>query len=298
MLRINTISQLHEMMGFSKPKHPLISIIDAEELEIVEEQLGIKVSSEFYMISLKDKNCGAEYGKNSFDFDEGVLVFTAPNQIKTFHEPIAKGDIKGWMLYFHPDLIRGTYLGSEIDNYSFFDYEVFEALHLSDEEEKVIEDCKEKIRSEYEQRIDNHSQRVIVSNLELLLNYCLRFYERQFNTRKIQNSGIAANFDKQLKQYFKQEAHLELGIPSTDYFAEKANLSPHYFSDLLSKETGRTPKDHINAFIIEKAKDRLAGSKKSVSEIAYELGFNYPHYFNRVFKQKTGKTPLEYRNMN
>ena len=285
-------------MGFPKPKHPLISIIDASELVILEEQLGVKVSNDFYMISLKDRNCGAEYGKNSFDFDEGVLVFTGPKQTKTFHEPIAKGDIEGWMLYFHPDLIRGTGLGSTIDEYSFFDYEVFEALHLSDEEEKVIEDCVAKIKSEYEQRIDNHSQRVIVSNLELLLNYCLRFYERQFNTRKVQNSGVVAEFEKELKRYFKEEIHLQSGIPSADYFAEKANLSLHYFSDLVKKETSRTPKDQINEYVIEKAKDKLLGTNNAVSEIAYELGFNYPHYFNRVFKSKTGKTPMEYRNMN
>lgn len=296
--KVKSISQLHTLLGFAKPKHPLISLIDASKIQVTEEEVGSKVIHDFYMISLKDKSCGVEYGRNSFDFDEGVMVFSAPGQTYSPTKAIQKGDIEGWMLYFHPDLIRNTHLAEHIDDYSFFNYDVYEALHLSEEEEDTMNNCVTNIKSEYEQRIDNHSQRVIVSNLELLLNYCLRFYERQFNTRTSQNKDIVSQFEKELKTYFNKELQLEKGLPSIQFFAEKAHLSQHYFSDLLKKETGRTPKDHINDFVVEKAKNLLLGSENSISEIAYDLGFNYPHYFTRLFKSKTGYTPLEYRSLN
>ena len=297
-IRIHTISRLHALLGFEKPKHPLISLIDASRLHVAENEVGAKIISDFYMISLKDKSCGVEYGRNTFDFEEGVMVFSAPGQTYTTTRAIHTGDIHGWMLYFHPDLIRNTHLGNHIDDYSFFNYDTYEALHLSEDEEKIIDDCIQNIKSEYEQRIDNHSQRVIVSNLDLLLSYCLRFYERQFNTRTSQSKDIVAQFEKDLKTYFATHQNLESGLPSIQYFAEKAHLSKHYFSDLLKKETGRTPKDHINDFVIEKAKNLLLASKDSVSKIAYNLGFNYPHYFTRLFKSKTGYTPVEYRSLN
>ena len=250
------------------------------------------------MVSLKDKSCGVEYGRNSLDFDEGVMSFSAPGQVYRPTRTYQKGDIKGWMLFFHPDLIRNTHLGGFIDHYSFFNYDVYEALHLSEEEEKTMNSCVANIKSEYEQRIDNHSQRVIVSHLELLLNYCLRFYERQFNTRTNQSKDIITQFESELKKYFKAEKHIDSGLPSIKYFADSAHLSQHYFSDLIKKETGRKPKDHINDFVVEKAKNLLLSTEQSVSEIAYELGFNYPHYFTRLFKSKTGRTPVEYRNLN
>jgi AraC-like DNA-binding protein len=298
VIRIKSISQLHSLLGFGKPKHPLISLIDASKLNVQQNEVGIKISYDFYMISLKDKSCGVEYGRKSFDFEEGVMVFSAPGQVYSPTKVIKQGDIHGWMLYFHPDLIRNTHLGNQIDDYSFFNYEVFEALHLSEEEEKTINTSVSNIKNEYEQRIDNHSQRVIVSNIELLLNYCLRFYERQFNTRTNQNKDIISQFEKELKKYFDTNQHLEDGLPSIQYFANKAHFSQHYFSDLLKKETGRSTKDHINDFVIEKAKNLLLGSEQSISEIAYDLGFNYPHYFTRLFKAKTGHTPLEYRTLN
>ena len=296
--KVKSISQLHSLLGFPKPKHPLISLIDASKIQVTEEEIGSKLIYDFYMISLKDKSCGVEYGRNSFDFDEGVMVFSAPGQVYTPTHSIQAGDIQGWMLYFHPDLIRNTNLGDIIDEFSFFNYDVVEALHLSEDEEMTIDTTVNNIKSEYSQRIDNHSQRVIVSNLELLLNYCLRFYERQFNTRTNQSKDVISQFEKELKKYFKSEQHFELGLPSIQHFADIAHLSQHYFSDLIKKETGRKPKDHINEFVVEKAKDLLLGTEQSVSEIAYELGFNYPHYFTRLFKSKTGYTPVEYRNMN
>lgn len=298
IIEIKSIHQLHQSLGLEKPKHPLISIIDASVINVPESKIGLKFISDLYMIAQKDKSCGVEYGRNHFDFEEGVMVYTAPKQSQVITQPIQTGDLTGWILYFHPDLIRGTHLSDQMDEYSFFNYEVFEALHLSEEEEYLVNNCITNIRYEYQQRIDNHSQRVIASNLELLLNYSLRFYERQFNTRRSQNVGVVAEFEKKLKQYFSKEQYLENGIPSIQYFAEQVHLSAHYLSDLLKKETGRSAKDHINNVIVEKAKEMLLATNHSVSEIAYDLGFNYPHYFTRLFKSKTGHTPVAYRNLN
>lgn len=285
-------------MGLGKPKHPLISIIDTTEIEVTENEVGARIVYDFYMIAMKDKSCGVEYGRNSFDFNEGVMTFSAPGQVYKPTRGIEKGEINGWMLFVHPDLIRNTGLGSQMHDYTFFDYDVFEALHLSEEEEQTVNNSVLNIQHEYEQRIDNHSQRVIVSNLELLLNYCLRFYERQFNTRSNQSSGVVVQFEKALHQYFDQELNLEQGLPSIQHFADIAHLSQHYFSDLIKKETGRSTKDHINDFVVERAKNLLLSSDNSVSEIAYDLGFNYPHYFTRLFKSRTGHTPVEFRNLN
>ena len=298
IIKIKSISQLHEIMGWGKPKHPLISIVEAERLSVTEAELGVKFLSDLYSISLKDKDCGVEYGRNTFDFEEGVLIFTGPKQMASITKAIEPGDIHGWMLYFHPDLIYGTHLGQHIQDYTFFGYDVFEALHLSEDEEKRVIDCMLGIKEESEQRIDNHSQRVIVSNLELLLNYSLRFYERQFNTRKKQSSGVVAQFQKELNQYFAANLQEEKGLPSLKYFSEKIHLSTHYLSDLLKKETGRAAKEHINDFVVEKAKNLLLGTNETITEIAYDLGFNYPHYFTRMFKSRTGVTPLEYRSLN
>ena len=254
IIRVRSISQLHSLLGFEKPKHPLISLIDVSQTHIPEYGIGMKIIYDIFMISLKDKSCGVEYGRNTLDFDEGVMSFSAPGQVYRPTRTYQKGDINGWMLYFHPDLIRNTHLGEHIDEFSFFNYDVYEALHLSEKEEETMNNCVANIKSEYEQRIDNHSQRVIVSNLELLLNYCLRYYERQFNTRTSQHKDIVAQFEKELKTYFKKELQLEDGLPSIQFFAEKAHLSQHYFSDLLKKETGRGPKDHINDFVWKKPK--------------------------------------------
>ncbi|MEM1321187.1 MAG: helix-turn-helix transcriptional regulator [Bacteroidota bacterium] len=298
ILEIKSINQLHQTLGLGKPKHPLITVFDAQKIAVSENEVGAKVIPYLYMIAVKDKSCGIEYGRNHFDFAEGVMVFTAPRQASTLTHVIHPGDIRGWMLYFHPDLIHGTHLGQQIEEYSFFNYETYEALHLSEDEEKIINDCIHNIEGEYNQRIDSHSQRVIVSNLELLLNYCLRYYERQFNTRKKQNIGTVSQFEKELRQYFAANTQEIEGLPSIKYFSDKIHLSPHYLSDLLKKETGRSAKDHINDFVIEKAKTLLLSTEHSISEIAYDLGFNYPHYFTRLFKSRTGCSPMEYRSLN
>ena len=295
ILKIKSITQLHDLMGFEKPKHPLVSVVDVSQLVITEEMLHIKVSMDLYYIGLKSGDCGIKYGRHSYDFEEGVLAFQAPNQVFSATSTVEFDQQSGWMLYFHPDLIRTTPLGENIDEYTFFSYDVHEALHLSDKEKQTLTDCISKIKEEYNERIDNHSQRVIVSNLELLLNYCSRFYERQFNTRTAQNKDVVSLVETALKEYYKKGQLEEYGPPSIHYLADKVNLSHNYLSDLLKKETGRSAKDHINDFLVDKAKNLLLSTEDSVAEIAYSLGFNYPHYFSRLFKTKTGFTPQKYR---
>jgi AraC-like DNA-binding protein len=285
-------------MRLEKPKHPLIAIIDTEKLAYGEETIGKRFSSELFCIALKDSSCGIDYGRNHYDFDEGVLMFTAPEQIISVNKPQELNQVKGWMLYFHPDLIRKTTLGEKIDSFNFFNYEVNEALHLSDQEQNVLTQIVELIKNEIKERIDNHSQQVLVSNIELLLNYSVRFYERQFNTRSASNFDIVSKVEVLLKDYYKNNELIDKGQPTIQYLANQCHLSPSYLSDLLAKETGRSAKDHINDFLVEKAKNLLLSSTDSISGIAYTLGFNYPHYFGRLFKQKTGKTPQEYRQLN
>lgn len=298
IISIKSISQLHQWNGFESPNHPLISVIDVSQTEILEEHVGIRSSSDLYVIGLKDRSCGNQYGRNHYDFDEGVLFFYAPNQVQSFLRAYKKGEVKGWMIVFHPDLIRNTPLGKRIDTYNFFNYSVYEALHVSEAEQASLTDCMELIKREIAERVDNHSQIVISSTLELFLNLSQRYYERQFNTRSAQNSDYVSQFEHHLKGYYKDGRFTDNGIPSVEYFSEKMHLSSSYLSDLLKKETGLNAKERINAFIIEKAKTRLLSSSDTVSEIAYELGFNYPHYFSRLFKSKTGKTPNEFRQLN
>ena len=296
IFHINSISELHKQLGLPKPSHPLISILDVSQLEIGPQWVGKKLVTDLYSIALKDASCGMDYGRNSYDFNEGVLIFTAPNQVTSTQKEQQLNEIQGWMLFIHPDLIRNTDLGRRMDNFGFFSYDVHEALHISDGEQKTLNECIKLIQTEIDERIDNHSQRVIVSTLELLLNYSLRYYERQFNTRTAQNIDVVSQFESLLKDYYKEGKFEEQGPPPIDYFTEAIHLSPHYLSDLLKKETGLSTKDHINHFIIEKAKLLLLSQSDTISGIAYKLGFNYPHYFSRLFKSRTGLSPNEYRN--
>ncbi len=295
---IKTISQLHEMQGLPKPTHPLISIVDVSQWEIPEQWIGFKSTTALYSIALKDKSCGMMYGRNMYDFDEGVMIFTAPNQVQQVTKAQKLNEIKGWMLFFHPDLIRNTSLGKNIDNYKFFDYDVHEALHLSDAEQQTITECANMIKQEISERIDNHSQTVIASSLELLFNLCNRYYERQFITRKSNNSDAVTKIEKLLKEYFKSEEMKNAGLPTVKYLADHVHLSASYLSDLLKKETGMNAQDHIHYYLIEEAKNILLNTNNSVSEVAYALGFEYPQYFSKLFKLKTGKTPVEYRTLN
>ena len=295
IFHIESISKLHQLIGYEKPKHPLISIIDVSKMVMPKEWVGLKLRADFYVIALKNADCGLQYGRHYYDFQEGVLVFTAPGQVVSATEETTHGDDAGWMMFFHPDLLRKYALGSTIEDYTFFSYEAHEALHLSDSEQETLNDCVAKINSEIEARIDNHSQKVIVAGLELLLSYCSRFYDRQFITRSGQNSDVLSIFKKELRRYFKSDLPASEGLPSIQFFADKAHLSTNYFSDLLKKETGKSAKDHINEYLVEQAKNLLISSNRSVSEIAYSLGFNYPHYFSRLFKSKTGMAPNAFR---
>ncbi|MCB0735557.1 MAG: helix-turn-helix transcriptional regulator [Flavobacteriales bacterium] len=296
--RFTSIHELMKELDMGSPSHPLITVIDASKMAYGEDVVGIKFTSDMYCISLKDGSCGMEYGRNTYDFNDGVLSFWAPDQVLTMLKPQALDEVQGWLLYFHANLIRNTSLGQKMDAYSFFDYDVHEALHLSDKEQAVLTDLVELIRQELAERIDNHSQQVLVSNLELMLNYCTRFYERQFNTRSSHHKDVLAKVEWLLKEYYRSNQIIEHGQPTIQYLAEECHLSPSYLSDLLKKETGRSAKDHINDFLVEKAKNLLLSSDDSVSEIAYSLGFNYPHYFTRLFKAKTGYTPVEFRQVN
>jgi len=223
-------------------------------------------------------------------------MFSAPGQV-IGASPDVKVD-EGWALFFHPDLLHGTSLGKKMHEYSFFHYEVNEALHISEEEAKVIKDCVEMIAREYASAIDKHTQGVIVSNIELLLNYCNRFYDRQFYTRAKVNADVVQRFEALLKDYFSRGELIETGLPSVAHFASKLNLSANYLSDLLQKFTGKSTLEHIHLELVEKAKSLLWGTERSISEIAYELGFEHPSHFTKIFKAKTGKSPREYRNLN
>lgn len=298
IIRIKSISQLTEMMGFDKPTHPLIYLVDVSQWVIPGEQIGVKYTTDLYTIALKDKSCGMLYGRNHYDFNEGVMIFTEPGQVAAATKEQKLNEIQGWMLFIHPDLFRNNHLGTAIESYGFFSYDVHEALHLSDKEQQTVNELIEKIKEEISARIDNHSNSVIVSGIELLLNYCSRYYERQFNTRSFRNKDVVADVNGTLRKYYEDGQFQSTGIPSLQYLADKVHLSPHYLSDLLKKETGRTAKEHVNDFLIDKAKTLLLSSSDSVSEIAFTLGFNYPHYFSRLFRSKTGLSPKDYRQLN
>ncbi|MFV0605874.1 MAG: helix-turn-helix domain-containing protein [Niabella sp.] len=297
IVKLNTISEAHQFLGLDKPKHPLVSLFRNGDVLNNLEVDNVKYSLGLYQISLKD-NCPftiVKYGRNSYDFQEGTMVFTAPYQVLELKKEEQVAEDHGWTLAFHPDLIRKSELGKKMDSYSFFSYASNESLHTSEEERKTVTEIVEKIEREYINNIDAHSQLLIISNLELLLNYCVRFYDRQFYTRTNLNQDIASEFEQLLKDYYQQKKQLELGTPTVQYCGEAMNMSAKYLSDLLRKETGRNAQTHIHDFIIEKAKNRLLNSNDSVSEIAYDLGFEYSQYFSKIFKKKTKLTPNQFR---
>lgn len=298
---INSISEAHKAVGLPKPKHPLVSVVKTADYRPTVDFRGMKVVNNLYVITLKQAGCGnVMYGKNSYDYEEGTLVFTSPGQVTIFEGvmPTDSETDKGWTLAFHPDLIRKSSLADKISQYTFFNYEVNEALHLSDEELDTIEDLLRKIVKEYSQNLDKHSQNLIISNIELLLDYCTRFYDRQFYTRSNLNLDYVSKFEKLLNKYYESALVNEKGLPNVKYLAYELNFSPSYLSDLLKKETGKTAQEHIHLFVIEKAKNKLLNSKFSISEIGYSLGFEYPQHFSNLFKSKTGMSPSEYRNLN
>jgi AraC-like DNA-binding protein len=279
--------------------HPLITVLDFSKVTEQVEQ-NSKITTDFYSIMFKNycKN-NIKYGRKAIDFQDGNLICIAPNQtIEIDNEVEEREDKMGWGLFFHPDLIRSTILNDKIKSYSFFHYEVSEALHLSDKEKNILFECIQKIQIELQENIDVHSQYIIVSTIELLLNYCSRFYGRQMITRSQANKSTISQIETILTEYFAKTKVEEQGLPTVKFLADKVHLSPSYLSDLLKKETGKNAQEHIHYYLIEEAKSLLLNSDKNVSEIAFNLGFEYPQYFNKLFKQKTGKTPMEYRNLN
>jgi AraC-like DNA-binding protein len=273
--------------------HPLVSVIDFSKAA---PRQGSRMYFGFYTIILKDVKCGdLLYGRHTYDYQEGTLVFIAPGQVAG---AVSNGETyqpKGHGLVFHPDLIHGTSLGRHIHNYTFFSYQSNEALHLSERERKIILECFAKIQYELEHAIDKHSKKLIVTNIEMVLNYCLRFYDRQFITRDKVHKGILEKFEMLLHDYYQSDKPQTIGFPSVAYCAGELNLSANYFGDLVKKETGSTAQEYIQAKVIDMAKEKIFDQTKSVNQVAYELGFKYPQHFSRLFKQRVGCTPNVFR---
>jgi len=292
ILKFETISQ-YNAFNNHETLHPLVSVIDyskAHPRKLRKSYFG------FYAVLLKDVKCGdLRYGKNLYDYEEGTLVFLGPGQIAGVETSEEVYQPKGFGVIFHPDLIKGTPLGKHIDQYSFFSYNVTEALHVSDRERQLILDCFSKIKFELEHAVDKHSKTLITTNIELLLNYCVRFYDRQFITRDNANKGILEKFETLLNHFFASNRPQEIGLPSVAYCASELNLSANYFGDLIKKETGKSANEYIHLKLIDVAKEKIFDANKTVSEIAYELGFKYPQHFTRMFKQHVGMSPQEYR---
>jgi AraC-like DNA-binding protein len=293
--KVQTISELHEIAGFEKPKHPLVTVIDYSKVAVKDTPESGSFVCSFYTVNFK-KHCSFLYGRQTFDHQEGTLHCTAPEQIITFDRKKEAGSTEGWGLYFHPELIRNTALGKKINEYSFFSYCENEALHLSDLEKHTLLTILKQMEKEYNTNIDHYSHDLIISNIELLLNYCKRFYGRQFITRTNQNKDVIVRFEEFITDYFNSDKLKNSGIPTVKCCAEAMNLSPNYFSDLLKSETGKNTQEHIHYYMLEKAKTLLKNSTLTINEIAYELGFEYPQNFSKLFKKKVGLSPTDFRN--
>jgi AraC-like DNA-binding protein len=274
--------------------HPLVSVVDLTKATKIVNHTQMNYG--VYALFLKQtKSCDLKYGRRSYDYQEGTIVCFAPGQavrVDMIEDEITP-EVYG--IVFHPDLIRGTSLGKSIKNYTFFSYAVNEALHLSDQEKGIVMDCLKKISIELEHAIDKHSKALIAMNIELLLNYCMRFYERQFITRSDANKDALTKFEQLLNEYFLSKLPMQEGLPSVKYFADKICLSSNYFGDMVKKETGKTPQEHIQDKVIEMAKEHITETDETVSQIAYTLGFQYPQHLCRLFKKRVGCTPNEYR---
>lgn len=305
IFEIDSVTTYNNMMGI-ETLNPLISVFNFEDVKEPDEHLKKKateydkVQLNMYTIFLKDLKCGnITYGLNTYDYEEGSLIFMSPGQVFNInHNDKPFIDSTGYAIIFHHDLLKNTVLAKEINDYTFFSYEVSEALHLSAREREVILTCINNIHYELEHSVDNHTKTLIISYLELFLNYCKRFYERQFNTRSHVNKDVLTRFEKILSDYFQSDKPLEAGLPSVTYCAEKLFISPNYLGDLMKKETGKSAQDHIKLKILELAKNRIFNSQKSIGEIAYELGFKHPQHFTRMFKKEIGVSPSEFRNLN
>jgi AraC family transcriptional regulator, transcriptional activator of pobA len=295
--RISTISEYHRVMGLPKPEHPLISVIDLGSVKHTPGNAPASMVFDFYSISLKrDFNAKIKYGQQQYDFDEGIMFFISPGQI--FGIEVEKGVVlnrSGWLLLIHPDFLWNTPLAKAIRKYEFFDYSVHEALFLSEKEEAIITGMMQNIAQEYQSRIDQFSQNVIIAQIELLLTYADRFYHRQFITRKITNHQTLSRLEEVLTAWFDNNDTIRNGLPTVVHVAEALNISPGYLSAMLKVLTGLNTQQHIHQKLIDKAKEKLSTTTLSVSEIAYELGFEHPQSFSKLFKTKTSFSPLEFR---
>lgn len=294
VIKLDTVDQYNQFFGL-ETLHPLVSVVDLSEATKFPTHFTMNYG--IYALFLKKVKCGdIRYGRQIYDYQEGTVTSFAPGQVvETEMQQGVKPSAHG--LLFHPDLIKGTSLGQDIKQYSFFSYASAEALHLSEEEKGIFMDCLEKIEMELQHPIDKHSKRLISRNIELLLDYCMRFYERQFITRSESNKSVLVKFDALLDDYFQSDKPQTDGLPSVKYFADKVFLSPNYFGDLIKKETGKSAQEYIQTRMIDLAKEMIAGTEKTVSQIAYELGFQYSQHFNRIFKKNVGYTPGEYRKL-
>ncbi len=295
--RIKTISEFHQLRGLSKPEHPLISVINLESITNSHGDEPQNVVFDFYSISLK-RNCNTKfrYGQQQYDFDEGVMFFMAPNQVFGIERSkVETSKRTGWMMLIHPDFLWNTPLAKTIKQYEYFDYSVNEALFLSEKEEETTIGIMKNIQHEYHSNIDKFSQDIIISQIEVLLNYSERFYHRQFITRKITNNKVLVRLEEILSEYFNGDDIVVKGLPTVQYIADTLNVSPNYLSGLLKSLTGQSTQQHIHGKLIEKAKEKLSTTDLPVSEIAYDLGFEHSQSFSKLFKSKTNFSPLEFR---
>lgn len=294
--RVESIADLHSFAGFEKPKHPLISVVDYSKVNNENTPESGKFVCDFYSINFK-RNCSFHYGRQFFDHKEGTLLCTAPEQIIYMHKTEKQYNVAGWGLFFHPEFIRNTNLGKKIMEYTFFQYEENEALHLATDEENTLTTILKQIEKEYQANIDKHSNQLLISNLELLLNYCKRFYDRQFFTRTNSNKDIIAKFEQLLINYYNTKELKKEGLLTVKYCAEKLNISPNYLSDLLKTETGKNTQEHIYFHLLERVKTLLLTTNDTINEIAFEIGFEYPQNLTKLFKNKVGLTPSDYRKL-
>lgn len=298
--RFDTVSD-YNALNNHETLHPLVSVINFSKANPRSwgGEKKVKLYFGMYCIFLKDVKCGdLKYGRNYYDYQEGTLVFVSPGQVLEIENDGKVYQPKGHALVFHPDLTRGTPLAKGISEYNFFSYNTNEALHVSERERQIVLDCFSKIETELRQNIDKHSKKLIASNIELFLNYCERFYDRQFITRDNSNKGILEKFEELMNSYFSSEMPQQNGLPSVAYFADELHLSANYLGDLMKKETGKSAKEYIQDKLIEVAKNKTFDATKTISEIAYEMGFKYPQHFTRLFKNRTGYSPNEYRLQN
>lgn len=294
--KIASISILHHFLGLEKPANPLISVFNFDEVHLVQDTILNGVTTDFYVVALKKECAGGKcrYGQSYYDFEEGIMYFLAPHQVLQFEDILLNG-VKGSVLVVHPDFLQGYPLVTAIRDYSYFSYSTNEALNLSEKEEISIMDIFHNMEREIDTNMDRFTQDLLVANMDLLLKYCDRYYNRQFLTRKKVNSDLLIKLERLLDDYILNDRLTVNGIPSVQVFAKELNLSPNYLSDMLRMHTGQTTQQHIQNKIIEKAKSLLSTTNNTVAEIAYQLGFDHPQSFSRLFKNRTSVSPLAFR---